>query len=136
MNNLHRELAPISDKAWAQIEEDATRTLKRHLAARRVVDLPGKAITDAREIMCSTKLDGIKHIRDKHLAHSLTQTGRERLAKPAPSKSFRDSKDVLDASLPIIEVFCRWAVGYDFSFEDIGPSRTSRRVRFCTAIGG
>jgi len=41
MNNLHRELAPISDKAWAQIEEEASRTLKRHLAARRVVDMQG-----------------------------------------------------------------------------------------------
>ena len=40
MNNLHRELAPISDKAWAEIEEEASRTLKRHLAARRVVDVP------------------------------------------------------------------------------------------------
>jgi uncharacterized linocin/CFP29 family protein len=41
MNNLHRELAPISDKAWAQIEQEASRTLKRHLAARRVVDVQG-----------------------------------------------------------------------------------------------
>lgn len=41
MNNLHRELAPISDPAWAQIEEEASRTLKRHLAARRVVDVQG-----------------------------------------------------------------------------------------------
>lgn len=40
MNNLHRELAPISDNAWAQIDEEASRTLKRHLAARRVVDVP------------------------------------------------------------------------------------------------
>ena len=41
MNNLHRELAPISDAAWTEIEEEATRTLKRHLAARRVVDMVG-----------------------------------------------------------------------------------------------
>jgi len=40
MNNLHRELAPISDAAWAQIEDETTRTLKRYLAARRVVDVP------------------------------------------------------------------------------------------------
>jgi uncharacterized linocin/CFP29 family protein len=39
MNNLHRELAPISNLSWAQIEEEASRTLKRHLAARRVVDV-------------------------------------------------------------------------------------------------
>jgi uncharacterized linocin/CFP29 family protein len=41
MNNLHRELAPISDAAWAQIEEETTRTLKRYLAGRRVVDVNG-----------------------------------------------------------------------------------------------
>ena len=43
MNNLHRELAPISDSAWAQIEEETSRTLKRYLAGRRVVDLKGPA---------------------------------------------------------------------------------------------
>jgi uncharacterized linocin/CFP29 family protein len=41
MNNLYRELAPISEAAWAEIEEEARRTLKRHLAARRVVDVEG-----------------------------------------------------------------------------------------------
>lgn len=39
MNNLHRELAPVSDAAWTQIEEETTRTLKRYLAGRRVVDV-------------------------------------------------------------------------------------------------
>jgi uncharacterized linocin/CFP29 family protein len=41
MDNLYRELAPVSDAAWAQIEEEAARTLKRHLAGRRVVDVDG-----------------------------------------------------------------------------------------------
>ena len=39
MNNLHRELAPISDAAWADIEEETKRTLKRYLAGRHVVDV-------------------------------------------------------------------------------------------------
>lgn len=43
MNNLHRELAPISDAAWAQIEEETSRTFKRYLAGRRVVDVNGPA---------------------------------------------------------------------------------------------
>ena len=47
MNNLHRELAPISDAAWAEIEEEATRTLKRYLAGRRVVDMPAAAVPDS-----------------------------------------------------------------------------------------
>jgi uncharacterized linocin/CFP29 family protein len=41
MNNLHRELAPISDAAWSEIEEETSRTVKRYLAGRRVVDVQG-----------------------------------------------------------------------------------------------
>lgn len=39
MNNLHRELAPVSDDAWAQIEEEVARTFRRNLAGRRAVDV-------------------------------------------------------------------------------------------------
>ncbi len=41
MNNLHRELAPISDAAWSEIEEETSRTIRRYLAGRRVVDVQG-----------------------------------------------------------------------------------------------
>lgn len=41
MNNLHRELAPISAAAWAQIEEEVARTFRRNLAGRRVIDFNG-----------------------------------------------------------------------------------------------
>lgn len=43
MNNLHRELAPITDAAWAQIEDEARRTFKGSVAGRRVVDVLGPA---------------------------------------------------------------------------------------------
>jgi uncharacterized linocin/CFP29 family protein len=47
MNNLYRELAPITEAAWAEIELEATRTFKRHIAGRRVVDVsePGGPVT-------------------------------------------------------------------------------------------
>lgn len=43
MNNLHRELAPISDVAWAGIEAEARRTFCEDVAGRRVVDVTGPA---------------------------------------------------------------------------------------------
>ena len=57
MNNLYRELAPITDAAWAQIEQEAARTFKRHIAGRRVVDVssPSGATTAA---------IGTGHLRD------------------------------------------------------------------------
>jgi uncharacterized linocin/CFP29 family protein len=41
MNNLYRDLAPVTDAAWAQIEDEARRTFERHVAGRRVVDVQG-----------------------------------------------------------------------------------------------
>lgn len=50
MNHLLRGLAPISDAGWAEIEGEATRTLKRTLAARRLVDFTGPQGWDAAAI--------------------------------------------------------------------------------------
>ena len=41
MNHLMRELAPVTDAAWAQIDDEAARSLTLYLAARRLVDFEG-----------------------------------------------------------------------------------------------
>jgi uncharacterized linocin/CFP29 family protein len=41
MNDLRRELAPITDAGWAAIDDEARRTLFRRLAGRRLVDFHG-----------------------------------------------------------------------------------------------
>jgi len=41
MNHLTRELAPIADGAWTEIDKEATRSLTHYLAARRLVDFAG-----------------------------------------------------------------------------------------------
>jgi len=74
MNNLHRELAPISDSAWAQIDEEAARTLKRYLAARRVVDVQGPGGTMLSAV-------GTGHLRDI-AAPGDGIIARQRQAKP------------------------------------------------------
>src|SRR5580658_1907540 len=57
MNNLYRDLAPISAAAWAEIEEETSRTLKRYLAGRRVVDVRGPGGTGVSAI-------GTGHLRN------------------------------------------------------------------------
>jgi uncharacterized linocin/CFP29 family protein len=39
VNNLYRELAPVSDAAWEQIEQEVARTFKTLVAGRRIVDV-------------------------------------------------------------------------------------------------
>lgn len=41
MSHLHREVAPISDAAWNEIEKEAGRTLRTFLTARQIVDFSG-----------------------------------------------------------------------------------------------
>jgi uncharacterized linocin/CFP29 family protein len=41
MNNLHRELAPISAAAWSSIDAEARQAFSSHVAGRRVVDVTG-----------------------------------------------------------------------------------------------
>lgn len=70
MNNLYRDLAPVTEVAWAEIELEATRTFKRHIAGRRVVDVsePGGPITAAvgtgRLVDVTAPTDGVvAHLR-------------------------------------------------------------------------
>jgi uncharacterized linocin/CFP29 family protein len=41
MDHLYRDLAPISERAWSQIEDEAKSRLVTHLAARKLIDLTG-----------------------------------------------------------------------------------------------
>ncbi|MCP2624157.1 encapsulin [Mycolicibacterium smegmatis] len=71
MNNLYRDLAPITESAWAEIELEATRTFKRHIAGRRVVDVSGPngpttaSVSTGHLLDVSPPGDGvIAHLRD------------------------------------------------------------------------
>jgi uncharacterized linocin/CFP29 family protein len=84
MNNLHRKLAPISDGAWAQIEEETLRTLKRYLAGRRVVDVKGPAGTGLSAVG-TCHLKAIEALKDSTIARQ-----REGEAAGRAARSVRD----------------------------------------------
>ncbi|GCE82341.1 family 1 encapsulin nanocompartment shell protein [Komagataeibacter diospyri] len=73
MNNLHRNLAPISDAAWADIEQEASRTLRRYLAGRRVVDVPEArgvgfaAVDTGHTARINSPADGVQALQRKVL---------------------------------------------------------------------
>ena len=71
MNNLHRELAPISEAAWADLEDEARRTFKRHVAGRRIVDVAGPGGFDLSAV-------GTGHLQpiDPHSDGVIAQTRR------------------------------------------------------------
>jgi len=71
MNNLYRDLAPITEAAWEDIELEATRTFKRHIAGRRVVDVSEPrgpvtaAVSTGRLANVASPTDGVEaHLRE------------------------------------------------------------------------
>lgn len=74
MDNLHRALAPISDAAWKDIEEEARRTLCRYMGARHVVDIGGPRGYDF-------SAANLGHLEDIDSAFAGVET-RQRLVRP------------------------------------------------------
>jgi uncharacterized linocin/CFP29 family protein len=80
-NNLYRNLAPVTDAAWAEIELEATRTFKRHIAGRRVVDVsePGGPVTAA---VSTGRLVDVQAPTDGVVAHLRASNPLVRLRVP------------------------------------------------------
>lgn len=76
-----------------------------------------KAIDDSRRILASPKHASIMNLRDKHLAHSLSTSHREKIG-PVPPVIYGDERDMLNETLPIVEALYRWVNGTSLSFED------------------
>jgi uncharacterized linocin/CFP29 family protein len=70
MNDLQRELAPVSDAAWGEIDDEARNTLKATLAARRIVDFHGPLGWDASAISLGRTAPVEKTIQDGVEAHT------------------------------------------------------------------
>jgi len=100
MNNLHRGLAPISDSAWAQMEEEASRTIKRHLAARRVVDV------QARKVSISQRLGQVTSDRSRRRAteSKLRNARQRRLSNYAFRSSSRARRSTLWSAARTIQI--------------------------------
>jgi hypothetical protein len=86
--------------------------------AQKTRDELRKAVTEARAILSSSRLNGIMNLRDKHLAHSLSETRREKKKVPFDPMKYGDERVILFASLPIVEALHCWVSGKSFSFAD------------------
>jgi len=76
-----------------------------------------QAIADTRAVVGSARLASIMNIRDKHLAHSLATTRREKKG-PVQSMKNGDETELLNASMPITERLYCWVNGTSFSIEN------------------
>lgn len=90
MNDLLRNLAPVSEAAWEEIENEARRTLRATLAARKLVDFSGPLGWDA----------------------SAVNLGRSTRLKAAPEKK-------VEARLRRVQPLVELRIGFELSREEL-----------------
>ena len=106
MDNLHRRLAPISSAAWEDMEDEARRTLRRYLGARRVVDLVGPKGYDHSSVnlghvqRIDSSLDGVTMMQRRVLPlvefkvpFTLSRTQIDNVARGAQDSDWQPLKD-------------------------------------------
>jgi uncharacterized linocin/CFP29 family protein len=72
MDLLKRKLAPISDEAWSQIDDEARRVLKLNLAGRKLVDFSGPHGWQ----LAGVNTGRLRHIQDapvEHVGHAIRE---------------------------------------------------------------
>jgi hypothetical protein len=75
------------------------------------------AIAEVKTMRESAQLESLMNLRDKHLAHSLTETWREKNGPIEPAR-FGDQTELLDRSIHIGHCLYNWVSGVSFDFSD------------------
>jgi len=102
------------------VEADALRRIDEQFGKEQVERARGelrKAIDDSRTLLASQRHASIMNLRDKHLAHALYATRREK-AGPLPPVKYGDERDMLEATLSIVEALYVWVNSTSLSFQD------------------
>jgi hypothetical protein len=94
----------LADQARVGLPED----IGKQKAERAISSLEA-AIKQARELRTSARLKSIRNLRDKHIAHHLTQTREETKSGPVEQMKHGDEVPVLDVTISIVEVLNSWA---------------------------
>jgi hypothetical protein len=113
-------LNPSDDPELAAIEQEAVKISNNRFGDEQALKAGTElvqAIEDSRAVLGSPRLASVMNLRDKHLAHSLTTTRREKRAPVQPMK-YGDETDLLNASAPIVERLYCWVNGKGFSVGD------------------
>jgi len=76
-----------------------------------------KAIAEGRAMHKSEKLKSIRNLRNKHVAHYLTQTRSEKSGEIISPMKVGDERPIFEISLNVIELLYCWVNGTGISFE-------------------
>jgi len=111
---------PSDDAELAELEQEALKQSNIQYGAEQASSAKiqlREAISDVRAVFGSVELSSLMNVRDKHIAHSLTETHREKRGPVPPMKTGGETT-LMKRSIPIIEHLYCWINGIGFSIDD------------------
>ncbi|MGY4435106.1 hypothetical protein ACVWWO_007583 [Bradyrhizobium sp. F1.13.1] len=122
--NARAQYVSLPEPADGKVIDDATLALLKDVnrkpgeehAANAAQGLRS-AIGAARKIKSSAGLKSLKNLRDKHIAHYLTQSNAERRGDTIAPMKVGDERPILDGSLAIIQLLYTWVNGISILFD-------------------
>lgn len=102
-NQVHEQIVQSQNVFGRQQGIKAARTL-RH------------SINKCKEILASPELDAMKHMRDKHFAHSMNRTRREAKPDPISPMKYGQENELLEKTVSIVEDLHWTTTGGSFDF--------------------
>lgn len=125
------DLSPSEDPRQNALKDVAIKQFQAEMSAEDLskakVELP-KLITQAKEIYKSAKLNAILNLRDKHIAHALSETRREKKGTITPIK-YGDEKEILETTISLVEGLYLWVSGTSFDMVDESRSIARKRAK-------
>jgi AbiU2 len=137
VHNTGSILNPSNDLQLRKAEEEELKKIDERFGQEQADKARAeltKAISQTRKMRASQRLTSIINLRDRHLAHSLSETRREKKTGPVAPMKYGDEREVLSCSLPIVEAFYCWVSGKSFSFadsQDIGRNNAEALWKRC-----
>jgi AbiU2 len=111
---------PSNDPEVAEIEKQAIIEVDKQFGVQQAQQARvglREVIAEVRAILASPQLESLMNIRDKHLAHNLTKTYREKHGPIEPKEPGYETK-LLERSIPIVERLYLWVNGTSFPIYD------------------
>jgi hypothetical protein len=107
--DLSEELKEAVQKKYRQFGDEHATKATAALSA---------AIQEARALRKSPELTSIRNLRNKHIAHHLTQSKEEKESGPIEPMRHGDDQPLLEKTVSIVEALYCWVNGVGLSFKD------------------
>jgi hypothetical protein len=125
---LHAQSLPFEPiiEPWARELHRSSQERFGLTQSRKLTSAISSAIRQVRKVHCDPRMETLRNIRDKHIAHNLYQSRRDKSGKATAQLRYGYESELLKVTLSLIQKLNLWVCGTDLDVT-LRPRQLSRR---------